>query len=95
MYETRTRVKRGKRRKRDEAEGAERAERVSAKALGCNFSRYIRDESGDEKRKGPGYGEKGDGKAREERKKKGKKRKVSCEFLSIVTTVVRDGGMPD
>jgi len=52
-----------KRRKRDEAREPSVQNRVPGKALGCNFSRYIRDESRNEKRKD--LGRKGRRKARE------------------------------
>jgi len=48
--------------------------RVPGKALGCNFSRYIRDKSRNEKRKDPG---------REKRAVESEGKKVSREFPSI------------
>lgn len=54
--------------------GAEREEREPGKALGCNFSRYIRDGSRNESRK-------------EQIRAKGAERreKVGCEFPAIAT----------
>lgn len=61
--------------------------RVPGKALGCNFSRYIRDGSRNEKRKDPG---------REKRaaESEGKKKPVA-NFRPSRTTIVPDGGTLD
>lgn len=54
-----------KRRKRDEAREPGVQNRVPGKALGCNFSRYIRDGSRNEMRKDPGREKRERWKARE------------------------------
>lgn len=71
-------------------EGAGRAERVPGKALGCNFSRYIRDGSRNERRKDPSQA------GREKRATESEGKKAAREFPSVArTTSVPDGGTLD
>lgn len=72
-----------KRRKRDEAREPSVQNRVPGKALGCNFSRYIRDGSRNEMRKDPGRAAESEGK------------KPVANFRPSRTTIVPDGGTPD
>lgn len=60
--------------------------RVPGKALGCNFSRYIRDGSRNEKRKDPG---------REKRAAESEGKKPVANFRPSRTTIVPDGGTLD
>lgn len=60
--------------------------RVPGKALGCNFSRYIRDGSRNEKEKDLG---------REKRAAESEGKKPVANFRPSRTTIVPDGGTAD